>query len=339
MTAVSKARDDFMGQRVPHSYSSDGKLRYGDTIVLASSSSAVTTDVFSKEISGSRFHDEKATASNTLVLTRDEKATTIGLADSSSDVLRYGDVFYLTTNPSLNVDPEMMDALRPCLYLSSEARGVSSGLSQTQNCFAASNESRDARWKILPRNTRKRATLEGTPVPSNKDVSLCHVATNALLSIRGRNITLSSLRKDSEASFTAVRFVTSKDPRDAEDKRVFREMTPDLLLEKIRRVVSQRVGGFMGVRALTRSFQSMDAAGDGFLDRDDFSVGLSRFGVQLSNQESDMLVSAFDKDRDGLVSCTEFLTRLRGPMSTWCSSVSLLLFFSQGYHSSKSTLE
>ena len=210
----------------------------------------------------------------------------------------------------------MRDALRPCLYLSSEARGVSSGLSQTQNCFAATNMSRDARWKILPRNTRRKATLEGKPVPANEEVSLCHVATNALLSIRGRNITLSSFRKDSESSFTAVRFVTSKDSRSAEDKRVFREMTPDLLLEKIRRVVSQRIGGFMGVRALTRSFRNMDSGGDGFLDRDDFCVGLSKFGVQLSNQESDMLVTAFDKDSDGLVSCTEFLTRLRGPMST-----------------------
>jgi len=322
MTAVAKTRESFMGQSVPHSYSSDGKLRYGDTIVLTSLSKAVTTDVFSRSISGSLFSDN-ATASNTLVLTRDVKATTIGLADSTSDVLRYGDVFHLTTNPSLNVDPEMKDALRPCLYLSSEARGVSSGLSDTQNCFAATNMSRDCRWKILPRNTRKRATLEGTPVPANEDVSLCHVATNALVSIQGNTVTLIRSRKSSESSDTALRFVTSKDPRRAEDKRVFREMTADLLLEKIRNVVSQRVGGFMGVRALTRSFRGMDGGGDGFLDRDDFCVGLSKFGINLSNQESDMLVGAFDRDCDGLVSCTEFLTCLRGPMSMFSLSLSL----------------
>jgi len=59
----------------------------------------------------------------------------------------------------------------------------------------------------------------------------------------------------------------------------------------------------------------MDDGRDLKLDREDLKWGLYDIGVSLDDDQFDSLMNIFDKNRDGLVSLTEFLTTIRGEMN------------------------
>ena len=71
-------------------------------------------------------------------------------------------------------------------------------------------------------------------------------------------------------------------------------------------------GSFRGLR---KAFQIMDDGRDLKLDREDLKWGLYDIGVSLDDDQFDSLMNIFDKNRDGLVSLTEFLTTIRGEMN------------------------
>ena len=59
----------------------------------------------------------------------------------------------------------------------------------------------------------------------------------------------------------------------------------------------------------------MDDGGDRQLDVDDFRWGLIDFGIQVSKDEAQLLLTAFDRDKNGKVSFDEFLVALRGDIN------------------------
>ena len=65
------------------------------------------------------------------------------------------------------------------------------------------------------------------------------------------------------------------------------------------------------MRALDRIFKAMDADGSNDLDQDDFRWGLMDFGIQISKDEAGEVLKNFDKNGNGKVSFSEFLSTLR----------------------------
>ena len=59
----------------------------------------------------------------------------------------------------------------------------------------------------------------------------------------------------------------------------------------------------------------MDDGGDRQLDVDDFRWGLIDFGIAVSKDEAQLLLTAFDRDKNGTVSYDEFLVALRGDIN------------------------
>ena len=59
----------------------------------------------------------------------------------------------------------------------------------------------------------------------------------------------------------------------------------------------------------------MDEKGDGKLDVDDFRWGFIDFGIQMSKEESEEVLKAFDRDGNGLVDFNEFLVTLKGDLN------------------------
>lgn len=343
------ARANVLQQPVPHSFSGDGSVKYGDSVLLRNQTeekedddpspatgAVVTSNPFA-EISfgtgdtlalGARAGaDVQPQAQNTVVITQDKEAAAEGKS-AGGDTLCFGDSFYLCTNPSLRCDPRTM-MLRPALYLTSRKKGLNSGLSGKQGTTFTMQKTTDARWKVEPLDQRRKVVFEGKPVPANEPVLLRHVNSNQLLACsaecmeggeKGGDFSLiaHSFSNSTARTANAVsaenhwKFVTSSSPDAAVDNRQFMRMTPELILQKVRETINKR--GAYAIRGLARSFKIMDDAGDGMLDTEDFKWGLSDYGVQLGDDEFAMVMNLFDANGDGFVSFDEFLRTLRGPM-------------------------
>jgi Ca2+-binding EF-hand superfamily protein len=107
--------------------------------------------------------------------------------------------------------------------------------------------------------------------------------------------------------------VTAASPADAVDDRGLEPLSPEAILEKVKQMILSR--GANSIRGLGRAFRIMDDAGDGKLDQADFKYGLKDYGVHLSDEEFKLVMTAFDRDGDGYVGFTEFLTALRGELN------------------------
>lgn len=69
-------------------------------------------------------------------------------------------------------------------------------------------------------------------------------------------------------------------------------------IETLMKEVKQRLleRSSFGLRGLARIFKAMDDNGNGQLDVDDFRWGLIDFGISVSKEEAQLLLTAFDKD-------------------------------------------
>jgi Ca2+-binding EF-hand superfamily protein len=86
-----------------------------------------------------------------------------------------------------------------------------------------------------------------------------------------------------------------------------------VVLAKVRDQLASR--GAKTIRGLGRVFNTYDSAGARRVDAQEFFVGLNECGCNLTKEETDALLSAFDTDHDGNVNFDEFLVGLRGAMN------------------------
>ncbi|XP_063714538.1 uncharacterized protein LOC134842201 [Symsagittifera roscoffensis] len=85
-------------------------------------------------------------------------------------------------------------------------------------------------------------------------------------------------------------------------------------MERLRLAILAR-GGQSGIKRFAKSFNIADRDRNNSLSREEFSVGIKRFGVSLGDQENLALFSRFDRDHSGQISFDEFIAHLRPPMS------------------------
>ena len=88
-------------------------------------------------------------------------------------------------------------------------------------------------------------------------------------------------------------------------------MTPEVVLRKIKDTIKGR--GVHGIRALGRMFRIIDDRGNGLLDREEFKFGLIDYGINITEEEFDMVMSVFDANGDGVISFDEFIGAISDP--------------------------
>ena len=212
-----------MSEQVPHSFSADGTLKFGDTIMLsithkdaadkpvtsflanniwnrvdfAKNTIAVTATGHGAPVARNTFvisrpftRTGKATGavfgrSARAVVARAAAASTMRGAGASDDTLRYGDRFYLATNPSLRVDDRTGMVAPPFLLMSELANSVAgSGKGDAvQDVVMTLTPGAHAEWKVAAADGDELAS-DGTPVPVGAPVVLVHCVTNQALAAK-----------------------------------------------------------------------------------------------------------------------------------------------------------
>lgn len=190
-------------QQVPHSYSEDGMLRFGDTIQLYNdeTGSYLACDPWEevhcgvKEYLVSGVKSKEVMARNTFVITRCEDKYYDNPTEQlleKNDILKYGEPFHLVTNPSILVDPRT-DMLRPPYYLTSHMKTQSkaSRVSNKQMVYLSMNCDKNTVWKcqIHSRGNSDgviRLFAEGQPVKNDHSLVLFHKSTKVPLATDSR---------------------------------------------------------------------------------------------------------------------------------------------------------
>ena len=71
--------------------------------------------------------------------------------------------------------------------------------------------------------------------------------------------------------------------------------------------------GTTSIRSLGKTFKTIDSYNsDRKIDKEEFYWGLKDFGVQISKKEADILLASMDTNDDGFVNFDEFLLGIRG---------------------------
>lgn len=127
----------------------------------------------------SAVYESQPMARNTFTITPVGKEQ----GESKEDVIRYGDRFYLASNPSLRAEPSTR-MVSPPFYLASERPSAihGTGSGRRQEVFMTLNPGPACEWQVWPADGQNLAR-EGQPVPANAETVLVHTATNQALAI------------------------------------------------------------------------------------------------------------------------------------------------------------
>ena len=88
-----------------------------------------------------------------------------------------------------------------------------------------------------------------------------------------------------------------------------------VILDRVRAALKKR--GTKTIAGLGRTFRALDSFdGNNKVDSQEFYIGLTENGVEITQDESNQLLAFFDKDNDGHVNFNEFLVGVRGMLNS-----------------------
>jgi len=185
-------------QIVPHSYSADGLLRFGDTVMLQhkKSGGSLANDLWEETQFGTREYSVTVTdpkqgltpmARNTFTITRIENSMLKDVCSEEyekDNILHFGEPFHLVCNDSLLVD-ERTQMLKAPMYLSSVMKTdrKASAVTNSQLVYMGYKQDSTSVWKVQkcvngPDGATQRLLSEGGAVEINSPVVLQHRSTS-----------------------------------------------------------------------------------------------------------------------------------------------------------------
>mmetsp|Transcript_448 Transcript_448/g.849 ORF Transcript_448/g.849 Transcript_448/m.849 type:complete len:513 (+) Transcript_448:105-1643(+) len=199
-------------QLVPLTYSPDGHIRFGDTVILQHYTTGRTfaCDPYEdicpnqRKFLVSASAEQKPTARNTFRIVRPPSNLQSIEDDPSNDLLCYGQAFFLACNESLLVSGDGF-AMAPVLYLSSELKNerTSTKVSNRQAVYMTSTADANAVWRVTKPSKGKLGGTErfvavGTPVSASERFILNHRSTNTFLTTSSKTRDLTDFGEDFE---------------------------------------------------------------------------------------------------------------------------------------------
>lgn len=338
-------------QAVPHTFSHDGLLRFGDNVQISIGIDGRRRSLASNLFLPTKPGHSRVTATETVesqarnvfVLLRpstsgSRASTPIAL----DDIIRYGDRLYIATNPSLTADPATKTVGLQSLLTSQRVSNViGAGRKGRQEATLCARRCADAEWVVTAADGDRLAT-DGTPVRSGDPVCITHAMTNeALASVPGDtyptdfglelDVHVNSYRKAGRHASMDVAtdlpriaalepnhwaFVTSADPSAAVDSRGFRPLTSATLVERARSLISSHSGPH-GLRSLSLALLALDQRGTGIVPSDATQWALFDHGVIQSDEEFALMLGQFGAAAPGMssggaIAVRSLLTALRG---------------------------
>ena len=252
------------------------------------------------------------------------------------NVVHYGQKVRFATNPYLQ-DRKMWLKSVP------QSPMHHSPISHFQEVCVTNKECFDTVWEIEDLDPNTRFEANGEPVPANGPILLKHASTCHFLA----SDTVEQRTDDAGAEYevSVHSYATNNKSQNLElenkgavtgdtpskfqhDQNIWKLVTaPDptydsiseqddlqFTIETLMREVKERIGDRPNF-GIARIFRAMDDNGNGQLDVDDFRWGLIDFGITLTVDEAQTLLTAFDKDKNGSVSYDEFLRALKGDIN------------------------
>lgn len=210
-------------QRVPHSYSDDGLVRFGDTIILqhGSTGKSLACDPFEDTFPGFRrflvtaSSETSPTARNTFVVCRPPMDIRSSDFDPDDPVVRYGQYFMLQCNDSLLLSADG-SKMAPPLYLASTQKNerTTTKVTNKQAVYMQESPSADCLWCIQKPSSGRIGSTErfvstGLPVYANERFVMSHKTTNTFISTNADYMELSDFGHEYEV-FTSREFGKGK---------------------------------------------------------------------------------------------------------------------------------
>jgi len=322
---ITKAREkSFLSQSVPLSFSEDGSIRFGFTVMLATGESGspyYLGNLFNNFLTPGHVRvtatmESSPQARNTFVLSRAPGAPRAkGVPED--DLLRYGDCITLACNPSLVADLRTHVAGLPYYLRSSRGSNVlgtsRKGKQEVSMCRTLDS---DCRWILQPSNG-DRLLCEGEVVTVGSPVSLLHAMSNVMLcgnpgetypSEFGRELDVHCATHKGTGQVSASHggvlpvihaqpaniwtFSLASHPSQAEDRRNISPMTSATVMRNVREALGL-AGGLHALRSLFLSFEALDPKGTGYIPSDGFKWTLYEHGAKCEEAEFSLLIAPF----------------------------------------------
>lgn len=330
-------------QPAPLSFSEDGYLHYGYTVMFAHKLGTLAINLWEpgvgvNDVLSSVIESKNPMSRNTFILTQ------LPFENYKDDLIRYGDCFCIQSVPALRADP-ITNVTRPPFYLHSVLKRSDrlSKLAKEQEVCMTQDIDQDVMFKIMPRNPVKRGVDDGKPVEANIPIVLYHVrsyqalacnkqydmgsdfggkeyevycktttsfAVNGSLEKEIKGLRVASQTAKAELIDNVWTVVTAVKP--PENVKQYIPMDTETMLKMIRRAAYDKCD--RGGRGLCRALEVMDEHHTDQLQLEDLQFALRDVGMRFERYEVDTLMNGFKRSADGTISLNEFIEALVPPM-------------------------
>lgn len=318
-------------QKVPLSYSEDGFLHYGYTVMFCNKIGSLAINLWEpgiglNEVMSSVIPRNEPIARNTFIINKLE------FEHYTDDIVRYGDCFSIQSVPALRADP-ITGVTRPPFYLHSVLKRSDrlARRSKEQEVCMTQEIDEGIMFKILPRNPVKRGVDDGKPVPINAPIVIYHVRSYQALGtnkkydmgsdfegveyeVYCKTTTSFAANGSLEKEIKGLRVASQTSKAELEDNvwiiktaekppsniKEYKPIDCEVMLSMIRSAAYNK--GDRGAKGLVRALEVMDEHHEDKLCLEDLEYGIRDVGLRFERYEIDTLMNGFKREADGTIS-------------------------------------
>ncbi|DBA00751.1 TPA: hypothetical protein N0F65_001222 [Lagenidium giganteum] len=365
LLATHKLKQDFLHQPAPRSYDAQQRIRFNQAVGIYHSESdgVLSCNVFEEtpSIGSGEFlvtvctpcKGGAAAARNVFRIVsptawKEQQGTDQGFAcGKPSDVLRYGDPFFLMCDPALLVDDQSV-LLKPALFVKSGLKTdrSMSPITYNQRVWLSAEPDSSALWTCVRADLAGTAKMlaAGDEVVAGDAIAIVHKMTGQPLCAEkkskqptdfgveievcgfgmkkaGKCHNLIAEEEGTRTADTEGRaslsantwtFLLAQSPAEAQDARHLPDAaSPASIIRVMQQCLTTE--SIYAFRKFVTQLKRADAKGTGYISAEELRWLVMQQQMPLREEHLDVLLAALDKKHTGHVSLRDLLARLRAP--------------------------